>query len=272
MTDSVASSWPPYVVAARNISRHDDPNIHDDAEARRRGFKGGLVAGRVLFSHLLHPVVAHYGLTDLRHSRLTVRFQKPAYEGDRIKVTRAATADMLTLQAHNDEGMPLAELTVEWPEPFPAPDARAATKPPPGGGERPMADWECFTPGTALAAWHWQPDARDNLVWCESIGETLSAFHEGVPLLLHPGLIPTATTEMLHANLRIVSWVHVGSTFVLHELPRVGQELELRATLERKWERTGRRFAEVYVAILADGILAVEEQRTALFTKPKPQA
>jgi hypothetical protein len=178
----------------------------------------------------------------------------------------------MTLQASNDEGTPLATLTAEWPRPFAPPDARAARVPPAHDGTRILADWASFTAGLPLPAWHWQPDSADNISWCESIGETLSAFREGVPLPLHPGLIPTATTEMLHANLRIGGWVHSGSTFLIHRLPRIGENLELRATLEEKFERKGRRFGKIYVAVIADGAVAVEEQRTALITEPKAQA
>lgn len=267
------AAWPPYVVAARNISRHADATIHDDEEARRRGFRGGLVAGRVLFSHLLHPLVAYRGLNALDECRLSVRFQKPAYEGDRITVTRTdEDGPAVSLQATNDAAVPLATLTAEWPRPFPKPDARAAQVPPPHGGNRVLADWASFEAGRPLPAWHWQPDSADNVAWCESIGETLGAFREGVPLPLHPGLIPTATTEMLHANLRIGGWVHSGSTFTIHRLPRIGENLELRATLDEKVERKGRRFGKVYVAVLADGALAVEELRTALITEPKADA
>ncbi len=267
------AAWPPHIVAARNISQHADTTIHDDAEAQRRGFRGGLVAGRVLFSHLLHPLVAHRGLAVLHACRLSVRFQKPAYEGDRITVTRTDDGGpAVTLLAANDAGVTLASLTADWPRPFPAPDTRATQAPPPHDGHRILADWASFSAGLPLPEWRWRPDSADNIAWCESIGETLSAFHEGTPLPLHPGLIPTATTEMLHANLRIGGWVHSSSTFHIHRLPRVGVDLELRATLEEKFERKGRRFGKVYVAVLADGAVAVEELRTALITEPKPDA
>ena len=48
---------PPYRVRAKNTSAYSQNKIHDDAVARRLGFKGGLVPGVTIYAYMTHPVV-----------------------------------------------------------------------------------------------------------------------------------------------------------------------------------------------------------------------
>lgn len=61
--------WPPYHVRARNLSRDAGPSVHSDEVARSLGFKGALVAGRVIYSHLLHPLLERFGEAMLSRGR-----------------------------------------------------------------------------------------------------------------------------------------------------------------------------------------------------------
>ncbi|MCZ6841878.1 MAG: hypothetical protein O7G32_03490 [SAR324 cluster bacterium] len=277
--------WPPYRVRARNISRDAGPSVHSDQVARSLGFKGALVAGRVIYSHLLHPLVSHFGVDFLARNRAQVTFLKPAYEGDPLTVlTESASSPgaerICTACARNGEQAEVARLETSLPLPFPAPNALAATAlhdlaaqaPAPFDGVQREGSWEALQPGLALAAFPWTPSKEHNLSWCDEIGEALPLFREGEAPPLHPGLLPTATTELLHQQLAIRGWVHVSSLFLHHALLRAGQKLELRATPLEKWERKGRHFVKLYVAVVeidaGDGAenarVLAEEFRTAI--------
>jgi hypothetical protein len=52
---------PDYRVKARNTSTNSENKIHDDATARRYGFRGALVPGVTVYAYLTEPVVAAFG-------------------------------------------------------------------------------------------------------------------------------------------------------------------------------------------------------------------
>ena len=272
--EQAATARPTYTVVARNISNHAEPNIHRDETAQAYGFKRALIAGRALYSHLLHPAAARWGEAWLGRQRSAVRFLKPAYDGDRLTVSMEATPaaaapDPVVAVIANAEGQLLARLESGCPRPFPLPNPRALEPAAADDGRRAPGDWAHLALGRPLPALPWVPRADDNRAWCEAIGETLPLFVEGEAPPLHPGLLPSATTELLHRLLHIGAWVHVASVFVAHRLVRAGEALELRATPLDKWERGGRQFVQVYVGVLADGRPCLEEYRTALINLPR---
>ena len=264
--------WPPYRVRARNISRDAGPSVHSDEVAQSLGFAGALVAGRAIYSHLLHPPLERFGEDLLREGCCHVRFLKPAYEGDPLTVHTAPTPGgggiyrdrAVLVRAENGDGVEVATLEASLPSPRTAPDKRWQAAPAPFDGNKTEGRWELLEVGRPLAAHPWHPTRGENISWCGEIGEALPLFQEGASPPLHPGLVPTATTAMLHEQLIIRGWVHVSSEFITHGLLRAGQALELRATPTDKWEKKGRRFVKLHVAVMQDGRCCVEEIRTAL--------
>jgi hypothetical protein len=51
----------PYQVEAFNTAAQSENKIHDDAVARRFGFKGGLVPGVEVYAYMTHVPVARWG-------------------------------------------------------------------------------------------------------------------------------------------------------------------------------------------------------------------
>ena len=131
------------------------------------------------------------------------------------------------------------------PHPLPPPHPRALLAPAPFDGTKTDGGWEALELERPLAAHHWRPTVEDNREWCAQIGESLPLFHAGEAPPLHPGLVPTATTALLHEQLIIRGWVHSSSGFITHGLLRAGAELELRATPIAKWKKKGRRFLKL---------------------------
>ena len=218
------ATWPPYRVRARNISRDAGPSVHSDDVARSLGFAGALVAGRALYSHLLHPLLERYGEALLARGRCEVTFLKPAYEGDplTIRTTQAAEqaeARAVAAHAENGEGVAVARLSADLPRPFPRPrplaSVQTAEAPAPFSGEKSEGSWQAIEPGRPLAAHPWRPTQAENAAWCEEIGETLPLFREGASPPLHPGLVPTATTAMLHEQLLIRGGVSNGIILII---------------------------------------------------------
>ena len=290
LPDSAGQPWPPYHVQARNISRDAGPSVHSDDVARSLGFAGALVAGRAIYSHLLHPLLERFGEAMLSQGRCQVRFLKPAYEGEALTIHTLPAGDGtdprdLQVNAVNGEGAVVASLEASLPSPMPdlpEPETEPVGKTEPFSGEKTEGAWELLEPGQPLAVHPWRPTQQHNLEWCKEIGGALPLFSGGASSPLHPGLVPTATTAMLHDQLIIRGWVHVSSEFITHRLLRAGQALELRATPISKWEKNGRHFVKLHVAVVEDtaedtaedaaegGRICVEEIRTALIREAVP--
>ena len=62
MTESHQESYlGPYRVEAFNASKESENKIHDDAVARRFGFRGGLVPGVDVYAYMTHLPVQRWG-------------------------------------------------------------------------------------------------------------------------------------------------------------------------------------------------------------------
>ncbi|MBI4084161.1 MAG: MaoC family dehydratase [Candidatus Lambdaproteobacteria bacterium] len=268
MPEHTTPAWPPYVVRTHSVSSHEETTIHTDEVARSYGFKGALIAGRAVYSQLLHPLLERFGEAMLTRGRVEIRFAKPAYEGDIITVVAAPVpggdARAVTARATNQEGTELARLEASLPEPFPQPHGAAQAERTPFAGTRLVGRWENLVAGTPWPAYRWQSSRQEQLDWCEQLGERLPLFRAGEAPPLHPGLIPTAVTEMLHAQVITQGWAHASSVYVSHRLIRAGEALELRPTPIERFERKGRQFVVLHVGLLAGGAVAAEEFRTAI--------
>ena len=89
---------PPYQVSAYNTAKASENKIHDDATAKRFGFRGGLGRRRARLCLYDASAGAALGprLAGTRHRRGA--FGKPVYEGDIAEITATEDADGLALQ------------------------------------------------------------------------------------------------------------------------------------------------------------------------------
>src|SRR5271168_4662542 len=77
----------PHRVLARNLAKNSENKMHDDAVARRFGFRGGLVPGVEVFAYMSHMPVAKWGQAFLASGAMDGRFTKPVYDGELVLVT-----------------------------------------------------------------------------------------------------------------------------------------------------------------------------------------
>ena len=86
-----------YEVNAFNTATASENKIHDDAMARRFGFRGGLVPGVEVFAYMAHMPVARWGRNWLERGQAECRFLKPVYDGAVARVTATEDGDALEL-------------------------------------------------------------------------------------------------------------------------------------------------------------------------------
>lgn len=87
---------------ARNTAPDSDNKIHDDAEARRYGFAGGLVPGVTLYAYSTRLAVATFGAAWLEGGSAECGFRRPVYEGERVRCEGEVVDGALTLLVLRD--------------------------------------------------------------------------------------------------------------------------------------------------------------------------
>jgi len=90
-----------YHVSAFNTAKASANKIHDDATARRFGFKGGFVGGVHVYAYMTHLPLKHWGRVWLERGTGEAKFAKPVYENDIAEVTAAEDADGMALTVHS---------------------------------------------------------------------------------------------------------------------------------------------------------------------------
>jgi acyl dehydratase len=248
MTESPRESYlGPYRVEAFNASKESDNKIHDDAVARRYGFRGGLVPGVDVYAYMTHLPVRRWGRAWLERGTAECRFLKPVYDGDTAVVTAIERAAELDLQiASHGELCVTGRAELPSERVAPPPSFSEAPSPP---AERPQADETSLAIGTRLAI----NPFRVTDAYAE---EYLRTVRETEPLyarenLVHPGTILHIGNWVLRHNVVLGPWMHVGSAVQHLAAADVGDELSARAVVTANYERKGHRFVELDVLVYA---------------------
>jgi hypothetical protein len=262
-------SWQPYDVTTRNVSINSENKIHDDVEAKRFGFRGGLVPGTTVYAHMTTPVVARYGAAWLGCNTGDVVLLKPAYEGDRLRVTIADALGHdhpgLALEIFNAEHLLLAKLETAIPGKLPPLDPLHTLTPDRSGGARVPISWDAIVVGKPMMPLAWNPTVESQKFWCDGVSDDLPIYKgDGAPV--HPGLILQAANHVFSHHFVLKPWIHIGSRVVTRGILRVGQQIEVRAQPVERWEKKGHEFTKLYCVMVADGQPLVEVWHSAIFT------
>lgn len=270
MSHSSAPDLAPHRVQTVNISVHSDNKIHDDATAARYGFRGGLVAGTLMYGHLSTPLVQLLGARWLDHSVSEVKLLQPAYDGEWLTVEGQARradddAEGYRLAVRNEAGTELATLETQLPEALPPLDPRAHMRPAAPGQAPVPISWDAVHVDEPMQALHWRPSREDHERWCDAAGDRLPLFRAGERPRIQPGRVLQGANEVLRNHFRLNPWIHAGS-HIVHRAPlHLGDPVEIRAMPIEKWERKGHEFLRLYVVFLNDGLPAVEVLHSAIF-------
>lgn len=243
-----------YRVRTPNASSHSENRMHSDDVARQFGFKGALVPGVTVFSHMTQPLVAHYGVAWLTRGTAQVSFAKPAYEGELLTINCADdTPGSHAFTCVNQQGEVLATLRATLPEVVAPADARSEIAPAPPLTERPQVTWDLMEINKPFPALAWTPTLADNLEWCNDNRDELPIYREGKAPPLHPGFILRQANLVLRQRFVLPAWIHTESRIRFLDVARVGGQYEVRAIPEQKWNRKGHEFARLFVAIRTTG-------------------
>ena len=252
-----------YRVQAHNTATASENKIHDDAVARRFGFRGGLVPGVDVYAYLTHPIVARWGRRWLEQGTVQARFLKPVYDGEEV-VVHAAGEATLALAVRNAAGEVCATANATLPASSPpAPDlADYPLRPLPT--DPPPASPESLVPGTLLGSLEAGFHAEHAADYLGDVRESLALYREEA--IAHPGFLLRFANFILALNVRLGPWIHVGSDVQNLGLAHDGDRLSTRARVTALSERKGHRFVDLDVLIVAnDARPLVRVQHTAIY-------
>jgi acyl dehydratase len=257
-----------YQVRARNTATGGGNPIHDDEEARRRGYRGGLVPGVTTWAYLCHPLTEVLGPAFVEGGSAKLRLVAPVYDGDDVEI------DVSPMPMGEDEGAVEAVAQVAatgvvaraaaWigtghDETGPDETAQHETGRHDAGLEaavplpddRPAADEMSLAPGRVLGTVPGVITKEDGLAYLATVGESLSFFEERGAL--HPGQLLQLANRALAANVALGPWVHVGSELTHRALVRWDEPFEVRSRVHDRFERRGHEFVTLDVTVNQKG-------------------
>ncbi len=215
---------------ARNHATDSPNRIHDDAVARRYGYRGGLVPGVIAYAYLTRPIVERWGRSWLERGSISARLLKPVYDGDELT---AELADGGEAVLRNAEGVVCVA-------------ASAAAGP---------QDWVSQPPGQArepLQGITAQLSAAEARAYLESIEETLPIYESEE--LGHPGWLLSLANDILIENIRPQTpWIHVESRVSNLSAAHWGETVSVQGHLADRTERRGHRFCDLELELSAAG-------------------
>jgi len=204
----------------------------------------------------------------LDHGSAEVRFVRPVYEGEEIRVGGSISSVahdgsvVLDFQASNNQGaicgIGVAQLVNEPPILKPSIEdyqaGRAKSPRPISLESLKVGEW--LTPITTEFTWniHWQ--------YCQKSIRDHHPLYERAP---HPGWILNRATRILAANYAIPAWIDVSCNVQNFHLQEEECSIETRGRVQGKFERDGDHFIELDLAVFARARCLQTIRYTAIF-------
>jgi len=261
---------PEYRVKAVNTSSDSENKIHDDATARRYGFAGGLVPGVTVYAYLTEPLVTALGPAWLQRGTASVKLVKPVLDGEEVHVTgEISTRDAqgglsATVRATTASTGECAVLTATVPAGSPTPLNVALYAEGPLPATREPGTREYFDAHTVLGTFVTRYDAAQAEEYVAAVSDPLPLYRGGTGWV-HPAFYPHLGNRCLRANVLIGPWIHIGSVVRHLGGARIGDTLAARSRVRSLWEKKGRDFVELDIAILANGKPVAHVQHSAIY-------
>ena len=249
-------------VSAYNTAATSDNRIHDDAVARRFGFRGGLVPGVEVYAYMAHMPVARWGRAWLENGYAECRFWRPVYDGALARITAVEENGALTL-AVESAGERCATGHASIPAQPPALLSTEAIPPALPPNDRLPASEESLAPGRALGIAPFTIDRAMLLDYLAEVRETEPMYRaEG---LVHPGQILRLANMVLVQNVVLGPWIHVGSKVSHLAAIHLGQRLTLRSKITSNVVSKGHSIVEFDAVVSADERDVAQITHTAIW-------
>ena len=258
-----------YQVSAFNAAKESENKIHDDATAKRFGFKGGLVGGVHVYAYMSHLPVARWGRAWLERGTGEARFGKPVYDGEIAEITALEDADGMALQV-NSLGVLCATGRAGLPDHGPATLRLVDFKATPARAHRAAADEQSLKVGDWLGM-------NPLIVTPDYQTHDIADSRETDPLysregIVHSGTVLRCCNWALSHNVVLPAWMHMGSVVQNHNLARVGDTLNVRAKVTKNYEHKGHKWVEIDALVVANEITPIARVTHIAIYRPRQLA
>lgn len=250
-----------YKAVAENHAHTSENRIHSDDVAARLGFRGALVPGVAVYGYMTHPLVEKLGAQWLSQHATSVRFLKPAYEGDELRIELKTSDDKHEITCIGPRDELLAVLHSRL-----APDLSAQVKPAvfarsPLVRERLEIAWDTIDCERPLPVWRWDANQEQNTDYTSQVTDFLPVYTE----FIHPHWALATANYVLVREFIMPAWIHVGSEIEQYRPFKVGTQINVQAAPMEKWKKKGHEFVRLAIHYEDnEGPLSVV-QHTAIF-------
>jgi len=244
-------------IEAYNTATDSTNRMHDDAVAQTFGFRGGLVPGVDVWAYMTQPCIDRWGERFLTGSTMEARFSLPVYDGELVDVR---LADDGSLTVTGPDGTVRATGTAQLADALPpVGDVPTAPRPDPV----PPVTVALLAPGTVLGTLGLPFRQESAAVYLADVRDDHEVYADGA--VCHPGFLARQANSVLHLNVELGPWIHVGTRAHHRGLVRDGDVLEVRGRVAAEYERKGHRFVDVDVEVTANGVAVWSAFHTAIW-------
>jgi hypothetical protein len=244
-------------IEAYNTATDSTNRMHDDTVARTYGFQGGLVPGVDVGAYMTQPCIDRWGEAFLTGSTMDARFVSPVYDGELV-VARLDDDGSLTITG--PDGTVRATGTAALLDTLPAvtPIATALRARP-----APSVTGDLLAPGTVLGTLEFVFRRELATVYLGEVRDHHEVYEGGA--VCHPGFLARQANAVLHLNVGLGPWIHVGTRAHHRGLVHDGDELEVRGRVAAEYERKGHRLVDLDVEVTANGVPVWSAFHTAIW-------
>ena len=255
-----------YRVRAHNLDADSSNRIHSDDVARDYGFAGALVPGVTVHAYMTRPAVDHWGIAWLERGTMSVRLERPVYEGDDLEIDAAEEGDALRLSVRTPRDEVAATASATLPDASPAvsvDDYPAATPPSPP----PPASPATLRAGSVLGSLEVGFHADKAGTFLDAISDDSAVYRD--KRIAHPGWLVLTANYILVANVRMGPWIHVATEAQHLGLVHDGDRVSTRGRVADEFEKKGHKFVELDLLWVANGERPVMHAKHTAIYEPR---
>lgn len=266
-----------YTIVAHNVDTGSPNRMHKDDLPRQLGYKGGFVLGTANYGQMTRGLIAQLGQPWLERTIVEMKFLKPTFEGDQLRITAEPMSNSCherayIVRAHNADGVEVIRLETWLPSSFPEPNPLSRISGLEQEGARERMTWDALELNKPFRPCFFTPTLEESEFWCRELNDNNPIYREGRNPPLHPTLVMRCFSKGNHSQFVSDKIVQIGNRVIIHRMLRVGEAIEVVTIPLEKFEKRGNHWAVIYAVVRVNGVVAVEGWQTKIFNIRMPNA